>query len=79
MLNCHIYHKCGTLNDASSKLTIEKRPSPSTRPDARTMRGVSDFPLYVFQYQLSIPPMARANVKDGELYIPMATAMPPGM
>jgi hypothetical protein len=43
------------------------------------MIGVSDLFLCRTQYQLINPPTALAIVNDGVLYIPTATAIPPGI
>lgn len=38
--------------------------------DATMMRGVVDCFRILSQYQLMMPPMARASVNDGTLYMP---------
>jgi len=37
--------RCGTFMEVRNKLTIENKPSPSIRPDATTIIGVSLFLL----------------------------------
>src|ERR1041384_2387847 len=60
--------KAGRRGDRERKLT-----------DAKTIRVVSSQPLYDRHHQLKIPPIVLARVKDGTLYMPTATAMPPGI
>lgn len=56
-----------------------RNPSPRIKPDAMMINGVVDCFRTLSQYQLTIPPMARASVNEGTLYMPTATAMPPGI
>lgn len=54
-------------------------PSPSMKPEASTISDVLDHPLRP-QYQVKSPPIARANVNDGTLYMPdfeSACRLPP--
>lgn len=53
-----------------AKFKMLTTPSPSTKPLATTIRGVSGLPRYDFQYQLMKPPIALARVNDGTLNIP---------
>lgn len=62
--------RCGTLRLARHKFTILKRPSPRMRPLARTIMGVSFSFRQPRQYQFNRPPMVRAKVKEGVLYMP---------
>jgi hypothetical protein len=61
------------------RLTMLNDPSPSMKPDAMITRGVLGFPNCEIQYQWTRPPRERARVNDGTLYMPTATAIPPGM
>lgn len=71
-------YKCGTSKLSNAKFKILTTPSPSINPLANTTTGVSSLPLQTLQYQFTNPPAALANVKLGTLYIPTATAIPPG-
>ncbi len=71
-------HRCGTPKLASPKFTILTTPSPRISPLAKTITGVSSRFLQMRQYQLTSPPIALASVNDGTLYMPTATAIPPG-
>ena len=72
-LGCRLkrHHRCGTCRLARAKLTILTTPSPRMRPLARTMTGVSSRPRYTLQYQFNRPPMVRARVNEGTLYMPV--------
>lgn len=70
--------KCGTLALANPKLTILTNPSPRINPLANTIIGVSSLLLHLIHHHAIKPPTVLANVKLGVLYIPTATAMPPG-
>ena len=74
-----LYHKCGTSKLANSKFTMLTTPSPRISPLASTITAVSSRRRYVCQYQLTKPPIVRASVNDGVLYMPTATAIPPGI
>lgn len=63
-------YKCGTCKDAKPRLTMLNSPSPRMRPLARMMMGVSDSLRQLRQYQLIKPPIVRARVKEGVLYMP---------
>lgn len=63
-------YRCGTCRDARPRLTILNSPSPRMSPLARIMMGVSDCLRQLRQYQLINPPIVRAMVKDGVLYMP---------
>ena len=53
-------------------------PSPKINPEASTIIGVSSLPLHRIQYHANTPPAVRASVNEGVLYMPTATAIPPG-
>jgi hypothetical protein len=63
-------YRCGTCRDARPRLTILNSPSPKMSPLARMMMGVSDCLRQLRQYQFINPPIVRAMVKDGVLYMP---------
>lgn len=63
-------YRCGTLKLASSKFTILNKPSPKISPLASTIIGVSVFPFHLRHQRLIKPPMVRARVNDGVLYMP---------
>ena len=65
------HHRCGTSRLARTKLAILTTPSPRMRPLARTMTGVSSRFRYTRQYQFNRPPIVRARVKEGTLYMPV--------
>ena len=65
------HHRCGTCRLARARLTILTTPSPRMRPLARTMTGVSSRPRYTLQYQFNRPPIVRARVNEGTLYMPV--------
>jgi len=63
-------HRCGTLKLASPRFTMLNSPSPRINPLANTMIGVSLRPFHLLHHRLIRPPIARANVNDGVLYMP---------
>ena len=63
-------YKCGTFKLASSKFIILNRPSPKINPLASTIIGVSLLPFHLLHHKLMSPPIVRASVKLGVLYIP---------
>jgi hypothetical protein len=67
---CVILYKCGTLKLASKRFMMLKSPSPRIRPLASTIIGVSLLPFQRRHHKLSKPPIVRARVKLGVLYIP---------
>ena len=66
-----LLHRCGTRRLANTRLKIDMTPSPRISPLASTMMGVSSFCAYRHQYQFRRPPIVRASVKDGRLYMPV--------
>ena len=65
-----ICYKWGTCKLASPRFMILTTPSPKMSPLASIITGVSSRPLWMRQYQLTRPPIVRAKVNDGVLYIP---------
>lgn len=57
---------------------MENKPSPRINPLAKTIMTVSSLPLHLNHHHISKPPAVLASVKEGVLYIPTATAIPPG-
>jgi len=55
-----------------------RRSGDGERTEASTISGVSPHPRRRLQYHANRPPKVRLKVKEGVLYMPMATAMPPG-
>jgi hypothetical protein len=68
--NYNVPQRCGTFRLASNRLTILNRPSPKISPLARTIIGVSDLPFQRRHHRLMRPPMVRASVNEGVLYMP---------
>ena len=56
-----------------------KRQRAQGLTEASTINGVSCHPIIDRHHQLSRPPIVRASVNEGTLYMPTATAMPPGI
>ena len=69
-IQCTFIYKCGTFKLARRRFTMLKSPSPRIRPLASTMIGVSLRPFHRLHHKLRSPPIVRANVNDGVLYIP---------
>ena len=63
-------YKCDTCKLDNNKFTMLNRPSPKIRPLANTIIGNSCLFNHDCQYILIKPPIVRASVKDGVLYIP---------
>jgi hypothetical protein len=55
---------------ANNKFTMLNKPSPRMRPLARTIIGVSSLPFHLLHHKLINPPIVRASVKLGVLYMP---------
>jgi hypothetical protein len=62
--------RCGTFKLARPRFTILNKPSPKINPLARTMIGVSLLPFHFRHQRLIRPPIVRAKVKEGVLYMP---------
>jgi hypothetical protein len=63
-------YKCGTFKLASKRFTMLNNPSPKINPLASTMIGVSLLPFQRRHHRLIKPPIVRASVKEGVLYMP---------
>lgn len=69
---------CVCLLVKSPQLKRKKKKTQKLT-EAKTINGVPPHPFLSLHHQLNTPPNVLASVKDGTLYMPTATAIPPGI